>query len=61
MSGIMYMFGIYSPVLKATFGLTQAQTDGLATATNVANNLAVWTVRAVESTRTVNQDRLSAT
>ena len=35
LTGIMYMFALYSPLLKARYDLTQAELDGLATATNI--------------------------
>jgi MFS family permease len=42
LSGIMYMFGVYSPILKSTYTLSQTELDGLATATNIANNVGLW-------------------
>ena len=42
LAGIMYMFGLYSPILKSEYALSQTELDGLATATNVANNVGLW-------------------
>ena len=42
LGGIMYMFGVYSPLLKSSFALTQTELDGLASATNIANNVGIW-------------------
>jgi MFS family permease len=42
LAGIMYMFGVYSPILKSRYALSQTELDGLATATNIANNVGLW-------------------
>ena len=41
LTGIMYMFALYSPLLKARYDLTQAELDGLATATNIVRTTAL--------------------
>ena len=41
LTGIMYMFALYSPLLKARYDLTQAELDGLATATNIVRATAL--------------------
>ena len=48
LAGIMYMFGVYSPLLKTTYALSQAELDGLATATNIANNVGIWLGSAID-------------